>query len=227
MVKIGIIDSGLNFRVIPEDNVIRKNLTEETSKDKSGHGTWVATKIYNINPNVDLYIYKVLQKKGGTIDDLLRGFRKAELDNLDIINFSMGTIKNYSRLEAMCAMLSKKVLLVCASGNNYGKQNYYPAHYDYTLSVGSIDENYNKSIFSNVGDIYTFGEKQCATTSSEEKLIRTGTSMSCAIATGHLSYVVENLKNDGIFPNKKNVLRYLYENNALIQENNLSILRGE
>lgn len=227
MVKIGVIDSGLNFRVIPEDNIIRKNLTGESSKDKSGHGTWVTTKIYNINPNVDLYIYKVLQEKGGTIDDLLRGFRKAELDNLDIINFSMGTIKNYSRLEAMCTMLSRKVLLICASGNNYDKSKYYPAFYESTLSVGSVSGNYNKSTFSNSADIYTFGEKQSCITLAQESLVRTGTSMACAIVTGYLSYVAEDLKEQGFSINKENVLNYLFDNNGLVQKNNLYILNKE
>jgi subtilisin family serine protease len=73
---------------------------------------------------------------------------------------------------------------------------YYPARYVETIAIGSIDQNFNRSKFSNTGanlDFLAPGGRILSTIPSHTYGIMSGTSMACPFAVGVgallLSYV--------------------------------------
>ena len=168
-VKIGIIDTGANS--LHEDlqgaslqgsNFIGAQ-SETFADDKIGHGTFVAgviaaqpnngKGIVGIAPDVELYIYRGYD---GKLPPILAAIDQAIADGCQIINFSLGATEaalkeSYSVLQqGIQKVQDAGILAVAAVGN--GRPNatvtLYPAGFAGVLGVGSVNENLERSSFS-------------------------------------------------------------------------------
>lgn len=151
MIKVVIIDSGINFST--DLNVaIRKNFIPEDERsvlyeDPTGHGTAVAGLIgaldngegvTGVNPGVELYSARVLDEKlEAPVERIVEAIDWAIEQDADIINMSFGISKNVAELEnAIERAAEADILLIAAAGD--GEEIAYPAAYDEVIAVGSV-----------------------------------------------------------------------------------------
>lgn len=206
-IRIAVIDSGISpYAVSPSSLEEGRNyiFPEESTMDKVGHGTGVASIIVGsqsagisgicpeavLVPLVFLTEDKYGYKATGEPDELAAVIRDAiDVYHCDIINISLTTRETTDALaEAVAYAEEKGVLIVSSSGNNGSLLVYYPSGYDSVLCVGSLDEtgtSYAK--FTNrhkLLDILAPGVDVPVAGIYGEAATNTGTSFSSAYVTG-------------------------------------------
>ena len=171
-----IIDSGVNGSTKETINYVQY----EDNNDYLEHGTVIANIIRAINPDVNIYSAKVVDRGGSTVNDkLAQALLYALFNNIDIINVSLGLPSYSDTIQDIINKLAKRgVIIVAAAGNN---ASVYPALYNNVISVGATDDNGNIEPYSASADVYTYG------TVTINNINYTGTSYSAAIITGILS----------------------------------------
>ena len=171
-----IIDSGVNIATKESINYV----SYEDDTDYLGHGTVIAKIISAINPDVNIYSAKVVDRGGSTLNDkLTQGLIYALTHDIDIINVSLGLPSYSDTIQDIINKLAKRgVIIVAAAGNN---TSVYPALYNNVISVGATDDKGNIEPYSASADVYTYGSVTI------NDINYTGTSYSTAIITGILS----------------------------------------
>ena len=172
-----IIDSGVNGATKETINYVQY----EDNNDYMEHGTLIANIIRAINPDVNIYSAKVVDRGGSTVNDkLAQALLYALFNNIDIINVSLGLPSYSDTIQDIINKLAKRgVIIVAAAGNK--EETMYPALYNNVISVGATDDNGNIEPYSAPADVYTYG------TVTIDNTTYTGTSCSTAIITGILS----------------------------------------
>lgn len=155
-VKIAILDSGIDW-----GNDI--NLAYQTSlvpgeeemtqvfMDGSGHGSSVASLIAaqdnedgitGINPNVDIYSYRVLDDYNqAPLSRVIEAIYMAIDQKVHIINMSFGLNEYSEALEqAVCDAKEAGILVIAAAGNTGVEGVQYPAAYEDVVAVGAVDK---------------------------------------------------------------------------------------
>lgn len=138
----------------------------------AGHGTFVAGIIRCLAPATELEIEGVLTKAGAVYESEIVAELNEALTDKDlpaIISISAGayTRKNLGligfevldRLHQLGAR-DEGPLVVAAAGNDDTDRPFFPAAYDWVLSVGAVDENLRVADFSNYGrwvDVWAHG----------------------------------------------------------------------
>lgn len=171
--------------------------------DFSGHGTAISGLIgamTNNNTGIAGASHKsrLMAVKSGYVNnegigvlkdiDAARGIVYAAQNGAHIINLSWGDINPSNIIQkAINYALRENVILIAAAGNSGGNFLFFPASLDSVISVGSVAPNGIKSTFSNYSndlDIFIYGENLLTTAINNNYINTTGTSMSCAYATG-------------------------------------------
>lgn len=218
-VKIAVLDTGCDLshpdlinNLLPGFNFINPSIPPW---DDNKHGTHVCgiiaaenndLGIVGVAPSSKIIPVKVLDKNGnGNYQSVCQGIRWAvDVAQADFICMSLGCPNPVDEVrEAIKYALSKKVICFVAAGNaGITNQIYYPANYPETIGIGSIDENFNRSSFSNTGDNLDFlapGNHILSTVPTNWYAIMSGTSMATPFAVGVaallLSYVRKNNSN--------------------------------
>lgn len=178
---IAVIDSGLNagHEDIDESRIeAGATFAEGTldTRDSNGHGTAVtgiiaATKNNNkgmagLLQDVKIMPLRVFDGTGrGTMSAVTGAvnYAVAQKDagkNIAVINMSLGGSGGSTLLKQACnAAMSKGIIVVCASGNDYDDDGHMPCFpAQYTMGVGSLDKNLNVSNFSQRWDATIDGE---------------------------------------------------------------------
>lgn len=154
-VKIGILDSGVNFT---DDVAIQERINfipgeEEVTplfEDVVGHGTGIAgvigaqrdgISIDGINPYGELYSIKVLNSQNtASLSKVVAGIYWAIENDIDILNMSLGTTVDSQILhKAIKDAYDAGMLLIAAGGNDMHKEVQFPAAYPEVVAVGSTD----------------------------------------------------------------------------------------
>ena len=209
-VVIGIIDTGISSKGIPDECVLEgKNYVypDASTEDTYGHGTAIASVILAHAPDVKLVpLVSNAYEKGKLIqvdNDVLAQMVVDAVDvyGCDIINISAGLVLDKTAIrEAVAYAEEQNVLVVASAGNDYDTEGdfmYYPAGYKTVLAVGSVNKDGTAvSEFSQRGpwiDIYACGEAVTITTLSGNTRESDGTSYSAARVT---AYAAELLQED-------------------------------
>ena len=177
------------------------------AQDYEGHGSHVSGILVGqteemtlgIAPQADIISIKALEKYGsaaaGTTEWLIRAILYAISRNVDIINLSVGGSKSYvsAAQVAFQQAADAGILVVCATGNSTNGPSDtidYPAAYDNTLAITSVtvgEDGTALSGFSNYGpgtDLSAPGVAIYSCDADGQYQTLSGTSMSCAVATG-------------------------------------------
>lgn len=106
-----------------------------------------------------------------------------------VINCSWGGAggSSYGQDVITYATINKNSLVVAASGNNNAFGDFFPASYDYVISVASTNNGDGKSSFSNYGynvDVTAPGDTIRSTWPGNFYITSSGTSMASPVATG-------------------------------------------
>lgn len=142
---------------------------KDGSVDTFGHGTKVAGVIIdNTLPNVKIRSYRVSDETGRSPTSIVAvAVQQAILDDVDVINLSLGTQSNSTVLKsAIEDAYNANINIVAASGNDSYDLNttrIYPACYDEVIAVGGAVHSTSGVVtayYSNYGidvEIYAFG----------------------------------------------------------------------
>jgi subtilisin family serine protease len=166
-VTIAVLDTGVDLahpdlagKLVAGYNFIANN---DTPQDDNGHGTGVAgicaamtdndTGIAGVSWGASIMPIKVLDASGnGSFENAARGIIWAADNGAQVINLSLGGYTSSSLLQdAINYALQKGVVVVAASGNRGIDTITYPAQYEGVIAVGSVDQNSQRSAFSNYG----------------------------------------------------------------------------
>lgn len=158
-VKVAVIDSGCDVelvnkyypgKIVETYDVLGKSDT--SMQDSYGHGTHVTGIIAESVPeNVGVVPVKVTDGRTMRVSDVITAINYVVRDRkVDVINMSFGLYNNNTALyNAIEAANQEKVVVVAAAGNDNTAQSAYPAAFDNTISIASVDSELRKSAFSN------------------------------------------------------------------------------
>ena len=201
-IRICICDTGRPNHNDLNGNISEsKNFTSDADDfDEYGHSTHVAGIVHEIAPEARLYFAKVLDHNGsGTSPGVAAGidwciFRKANIINLSLGSPSPSAVIKKAIQDA--AMFD--IVVVAAAGNDGQSETEnkmgYPARYNETIAIGSINDLLNTSYFSSSGDegdVMAPGEKILSTWLNGNYIVLSGTSMATPFVSGVAALYLE------------------------------------
>ncbi|OEF99418.1 hypothetical protein BHF71_02205 [Vulcanibacillus modesticaldus] len=212
-VRVGVIDTGIAFdhpdlerNIKGGVNIINPLLSPY---DYNGHGTHVAGTIGAVNneygvvgvaPKVDLFAIKAFNKDGtAKLSDIIKAIDWSIENEMDIVNMSFGFNEPSPTFrEAIIRAQQAGVLMIAASGNKGTRGRIeYPAQFDETIAVSSINEKNQISNFSTIGpqvDLAAPGEKIISTWPNNSFRELSGTSMAVAHVTGVAALILSRYR---------------------------------
>lgn len=208
-VKVAVIDTGIAYdhpdlkeNVAGGVNILEK---QKPPYDDNGHGTHVAgiigavnnqSGIVGIAPRTNLYSVKTFNKDGtAKLSNIIKAIDWSIENEMDILNMSFGFNEPSPTFkEAIKRAYEAGVLMVAASGNR-GTRGLieYPAQFDETIGISSINENDEISDFSAIGPQVTLtapGENIISTWLNKSFRELSGTSMAVAHVSGVAALII-------------------------------------
>ncbi len=206
-VKIAVVDTGIANH---EDLNIAGGVSTvdytNSFNDDNGHGTHVAgivgaennsIGVVGIAPDADIYAVKSLDANGsGYLSDIIEGIDWAVMNNMDIINLSLGTTSHSTTLQQIVdKAYSQNILVVAAAGNNgstdgSGDTVNYPARYNSVIAVAATDSSDKRASFSATGstvEVAAPGVGVLSTYINNQYARSSGTSMATPYVAGNLA----------------------------------------
>lgn len=140
--KLILIDSGINSTIIKNNVLSGKNFInnelETNYQDDNGHGTFCASVIERLCPDVEFYILKVLNENAASSTSILKNALKY-IPKLAarVVCLSLSTHEYDEELESICEDLMQKNYILVSSVTN-GRDTSYPAAFPSVIGVNSI-----------------------------------------------------------------------------------------
>lgn len=202
-IKIAVIDTGcdLYHDDIKDNLLVGKNFIDENKDpiDDNGHGTHVSGTIaasdnkvgvVGVAPLSKIIPIKALDGSGSGNNKIIsKAIVWAADQGANFIAMSLGSENDSLDLKKAIDYANKlKCIVFCAAGNS-GKHRdiMYPARYDTTIAIGSINSNLQRSKFTCAGDSLDFlspGENIFGCVPNNQYAIMSGTSMANPFAVG-------------------------------------------
>lgn len=151
--RVVVIDSGTNEYFKKKVKKLYSFYDDEYL-DKNGHGTKCISLINNLAPEVEIYVFKLLDEKlKCTSDDLYRTLLKLLDMEMDIINLSLSTanISQFDKIDNICHQLVGQGKILIASKSNNGEIS-YPAESKYVIGVGGNQFTKNEEFWFNINN---------------------------------------------------------------------------
>ena len=165
-VRVAIIDTGCDVDLVnkyyPNKIIETYNVLEDSTEimlDTNGHGTHIAGTIAEGTPsNVKIIPIKVSIGSRQRITDIIAAINYVVYyEKADVMNMSFGSYGYSTALyNAIESANQKNIISVAAAGNSNNSSKHYPAAFDNTISIASVDFQLKKSSFSNYGSTIDF-----------------------------------------------------------------------
>jgi thermitase len=178
-----------------------------------GHGTSVAGIVLQIAPKAKILPLRVLGPDGsGDVLNVAAAINRAMQAGANIINLSLGSDTNSQAVnDAINAATLRGIFVISSSGNTNNQNVTFPANQanldttlggQFSLSVGSVDANDNKSAFSTFGaslEVSAPGEAVFGPVPGNKMGAWSGTSMSAPMVSASLALALgQSLKTNSI-----------------------------
>jgi len=143
-----------------------------------------------VAPKSKVLPVKVLNEKGdGNLENVARGIRWAVTQGADMMCLSLGAPRPIQQVRKAIQFAAKRGIPCFVAAGNAGRTDevFYPAAYPETISIGSIDEDLDRSDFSNTGkqlDFMAPGGRIFSTVPDNWYAFLSGTSMAAPFACG-------------------------------------------
>ncbi len=242
-VLVGLLDSGvekdhedLKGQIIKYYNVADENYDID---DSYGHGTAVAgiisaianngNGIRGIAPESKLIVAKINSGASPTFDDysVAAGIYYLVDSGVRVINMSIQMNSSSEVIEdAIDYAKEKGVVLIASSGNFGDTHESYPASNSYVLGVGSVNENFEISSFSNYDDnifIFAPGENVLSTYINNNYIYESGTSFSAPMVTG----LIADLLSLNPYLSVDDIKNIILESTSKITNGKFKIIDGD
>jgi major intracellular serine protease len=214
---IAVVDTGVASHSELRHNLLPgESFVDYTNRpyDDNGHGTHVAGSIAGKNvgvaPKAKILPVKVLGKDGsGSLQNLIDGlywisdYQQKTDKKITAVNMSLSAGKDLDKetLKALHEPIQKLVknnIAVIVSAGNSGKLDVnYPAAYDEVISVGAVDINRKRALFSTMGDYIDVCQVGVDVVSAWYKggyAVMSGTSMSAPLVSGIAALIASKYK---------------------------------
>lgn len=165
--------------------------------------------VVGVAPDAHLYSVRVLNYDStGTASDITAGLEWCLLNNIQIVNMSLGACEESISVRRTCDILyNRGILLIAAAGNNgnakgAGDNIDNPAKYESIVAVGATDINDSRASFSSTGsklELAAPGNEIYSTLPGNKYGSLSGTSMACPHVTGVAALI------KGAYPEMTNV----------------------
>lgn len=227
-ITVAVLDTGCDLdhedlqpNLLDGINIINK---KSAPIDKAGHGTHVSSTIaaadngkgmVGVAPKAKIVPVKVLGDDGqGDLKHVIDGIIWAADRGVDFITMSLGSPAPAAQLQNALEYAHKKgVIVFCAAGNSGENADImYPAKYEYSVAIGAVDENFNRTSFSCSGQELDFlapGQNILGCVPGNNYALMTGTSMSNPFATGCAVLLKSYYKKSGQLNKLKNIDDYI------------------
>jgi hypothetical protein len=119
-----------------------------------GHGTMVAGILHLVAPQASLLPLKAFKADGsGNLSDIIHAVYFAAQNNASVVNMSFDLQSPSNELsKAITSAETQGVVFVASSGNDGKIEMVYPAGYSNVMGVASINNENQRSTFSNYGN---------------------------------------------------------------------------
>lgn len=227
-VKIAVIDTGcdLYHQDLKSNIVDGKNFvnTNEEPIDRNGHGSHVAgtiaaannkTGMVGVAPMSKIVAVKALNDQGnGNLNHIVKAIEWSANYGVDFITMSLGSpYPSQDLQEALKYAASKGCVTFCAAGNSGTDHDIlYPAKYDYTIAIGAIDRNLERTDFTCSGEELDFlapGHEILSCVPGDSYAIMSGTSMSNPFAVGCAALLLSYARKNNMADKLKSYTDYI------------------
>ena len=214
-VRVAVIDTGISSAAISGESLeegANYILPEESTEDRLGHGTAVASLIVGsenagvsgVCPEAVVVplVFCTSDQRGKEIRGNEDMIASMIVDAIDIYNCDIINISACSRLtsaimdDAVAYAEEKGVLIVAAAGNDSDSSPRYPAQYETVLSIGAANEELTEvARFCNISsamDVVAPGVNLSVAAVDGTATTQSGTSFSCAYITGLAARLMTN-----------------------------------
>lgn len=214
---LAILDTGINNQLLNKYHnqiIDTYNVVEHSHdvKDKHGHGSSLTSLIVGfpgnrgIVPKVKIIIVKITDSEGNSSNQYLYEGLKYVENKADVVNISLGgNIADEKVINQIQQMIQNNIDIVAAAGDYGNKDLLFPANIDGVISVGSLDEQFNISEFSNYEDCIT-----CLFPGEDIHCydgIYSGTSYSSILASGYVLQIRDYMTKNNVSKNTIEVLK--------------------
>jgi|GEM_PF-3544329 len=208
-VRIAILDSGYpSHKDLPYGSNINLSLESTQNIDVFGHATMVSGVIFGNNskngikgiaPASTPFYAKICEDNGEChYSSLVSGILWAIANKVDVISISLSSSVNNSLVkDAIKKAVGLGICVIAATGTkaSRAKDIQYPAKYDDVLAVGTLKKGNKLGKYSaktNSVKVILPGEDIVTTYLDNTYIKISGTSMSCALASGLVALIIQD-----------------------------------